>query len=189
MAVPVFPPSISHNPTSAQYGEIWNINIIITSPPPYIRPLEAAMASRCLQELVCDGNTESVLRSMTSFQKAANCILPELLSVTLQTHFKKCAAQQSAQTSVFSLFFKLKRPEATLISHADLCRGTQGGSLGRGSVLYDLLLELCNLPYRTQPTDYVWAFASPTVGDGMQVPHLPGGYGLHPTRGKKRINL
>lgn len=59
MAVPVFPPSILHNPTSAQYEELWNIK---SPAPPYppssIRPLEAAIASRCSQESACDGNTE-----------------------------------------------------------------------------------------------------------------------------------
>lgn len=167
-----FPPSILRNPTSAQYGELWNIKSPIPTPSyplSSIRPLEAAIASRRLQELVCDRNTESVLRSMTSFQKAAKCILPELLSVTHQTHFKTlCGA--TADRTVFSLFFKRKCTEATLISHADLCRGTQGGPRPRIRLIW-FISELCNMPYRTQPTDYVWAFASPTVGDSMQVPH------------------
>lgn len=142
-------------------------------PPPRIQPLEAAIASRCLQELVCDGNSESVLRSMTSFQKAANCILPELLSVTLQTHFKM--RRNSRPYRFLSvLWTEMYRSNAYFPR-----RPLPGGPRPRIRLIR-FTSELCNMPYRTQPTDYVWAFASLTVFRSLT------GYGLHPTR--KRIN-
>lgn len=152
MAVPVFSPSILHNPTSAQYDELWNIKSS-GSPTPLvsalissIRPLEAAIASRCLQELVCGGNTESVLRSMTSFQKAAATVSCQSCSQSLsKLILKQCAAQQ--QTVLFSLCsLDWNVQKQRLFPTPTSAGGRGGGGLGRGSVLYDLLLSCVTCP-------------------------------------------
>lgn len=185
----VFPPSILHNPTSAQYGEIWNIKS--PAPPPPVSALIYPASGSSYSFKVFTG--VGVWREYRE-RPSINDEFPEssqlyparaALTHSPDSYLKNLRRNSGPyRVSLCSLNWNVQKrglfPTPT----------SAGGRWGRGSVLYDLLLELCNVPYRTQPTDYVWAFASPTVGDGMQVPHLPGGYGLHPTRKKeKRRNL
>lgn len=157
------------------------LNHQVPPPPSYplssIRPLEAAIASRCLQELVCGGNTESVLRSMTSFQKAAATVSCQSCSQSLsKLILKQCAERQ--QTVLFS-FCSWNVQKQRLFPTPTSAGGRGGGARPRIRLIW-FTSELCNMPYRTQPTDYVWAFAPPTVCRFLT------GYGLRPTQKKNK---